>query len=72
MLRMSYLLIVEAIIFATLTLVLFARSHDPSAVRLVAFLLGLITLFALVMLVGQKRLIKPFAKSVGICEMCRM
>lgn len=70
MLRMTYLLLAEAVLFATLTLVLFYRAHDPSTVRVVAGVLAAVTLFACVMMLGQKQLLQPFARRVGICEMC--
>ena len=70
MLRISYLLAVEVAIFVTLAAVLLLRAHDVAVVRAVGGVLVAVALFAAVMLVGQRRLLKPFAKRVGICELC--
>lgn len=70
MLRMTGLLLVEAVVFATLSAILFT-TDDPATVRIVAYVLAAVTLFACVMMLGQRRLLGPFAKRVGICEVCK-
>lgn len=69
MLRMTALLIVEAFTFAILATLLF---RDPSVLttRIVAWVLVAITAFATIMIFGQRVLLEPFAKRVGICELC--
>ena len=69
MLKMTVLLVIEASIFAILATMLFVK---PSLVvtRIVAWTLVAVTLFAVVMTIGQETLLVPFAQKTGICAMC--
>ena len=70
MLRVTWVLVAEAVVLSTLAFVLFTRPYDSAAVRGVATVLALFAVFVTIMLAGQRKLLAPFVKRVGICELC--
>lgn len=70
MLRLTWVLLAEAIVLATLSALLFARPVDAGTARLVAGVLAALAVFVTVMMLGQRTLLSPFAKRVGICDLC--
>ena len=70
MLRMTWLLVIEALVFALLSVAILSRPGDVHTSRMVGYVLVAITLFACVMALGQKRLLKPFVTFAGICKVC--
>ena len=72
--RIQYLILTEVIIFASLSLIIYAHtSGSPKDIRIlrgVAIALGIVVFFATTMLIGGKRFLKPFARAVGLCELC--
>lgn len=69
-LSITTLLTIESLVFATLAAILFLRPGDPGTVRLVGVGLATVAVFAAVMNLNQKQLLQPFARTVGICELC--
>lgn len=70
MLRLTWVLLTEAIVLATLSILLFTRPVDAGTSRLVGGVLAGLAVFVTVMMLGQRTLLTPFAKRVGICELC--
>lgn len=70
MLRMTWLLVIEALVFATLASLLISKPYDANTTQTIGYVLAAVALFVVVMAVGQSKLLRPFAKRVGICELC--
>ena len=69
MLRLTWVLLVEAIMLTTLATVLLLHP-TPTTVKVAGGVLGAFALFVTVMMLGQERLLKPFVTNVGVCELC--
>ena len=70
MLKITWILVTEALVLATLSFVLFTRPADVRTSQIVASVLAVFATFVCVMMVGQKRLLRPFANTVGLCDLC--
>lgn len=71
MLRVTWVLLAEAFVFAALAALLLARPQSALVARAVAGVLGVLVLVLLVVALGQRRTLRPLASRVGLCEVCR-
>ena len=67
---LTYVLTAEALVFAALAFTLWTHTYNPRAVRTVAGILGALVVVVVVMVTNQRRLLRPFATRVGLCQLC--
>ena len=70
MLRVTWFLLAEAVVFAVLSALLFCMPTNTIVARGVASVLAALVLVIVTVAVGQRRLLAPILSTVGMCEVC--
>ena len=70
MLRVTWLFLAEAAVFATLSTLLFCMPTNAVVSRVVASVLAALVVVIVIIVVGQRRVLAPLLSAVGLCSVC--
>ena len=69
-LRVTWVLVAEAIVFASLSSLLLSMPRNATVSMTVGGVLAALVLLLLVMIIGQRRTLCPLINAVGVCGAC--
>jgi hypothetical protein len=70
MLRITWVLLAETAVFATLSTLLFCMPTNAAVARVVASVLAALVAVIVIVMVGQRRVLAPILSAVGLCRVC--